>query len=37
MEIVSAIRYVDKVITYRTEADLVRLLKKIKPDIRILV
>jgi len=36
IEMVKAIRYVDEVVTYDTEADLVELLKKIKPDIRIL-
>lgn len=33
---VKAIRWVDKVVTYDTESDLVELLKKLKPDIRIL-
>lgn len=33
---VKAIRWVDKVVTYGTEADLIELLKKLKPDIRIL-
>ena len=30
------IKYVDEIITYKTESDLYSLLKKIKPDIRIL-
>ncbi len=33
---IKAIRWVDEVVTYTTEASLVKLLKKIKPDIRIL-
>lgn len=33
---VKAIRWVDEVVIYNTEADLVKLLKKIKPNIRIL-
>mgnify|MGYP003154294287 CR=1 FL=1 len=32
----SAVSYVDEVIVYETEADLYSLLKKLKPDIRIL-
>jgi len=31
-----AVKYIDKIITYKTEKDLYNLLKKIKPDIRIL-
>lgn len=31
-----AVKYVDKIITYKTEKDLKKLLKKIKPNIRIL-
>jgi len=33
---VNAIKYVDEVITYNTEADLVEILKSVNPDIRIL-
>lgn len=33
---VKAIRYVDEVVLYDTEADLLELLKKLNPDIRIL-
>lgn len=33
---IKAIRWVDEVVIYDTEADLVELLKKIKPNIRIL-
>ena len=33
---VKSIRWVDEVLIYDTEADLVKLLQKIKPDIRIL-
>lgn len=33
---VKAVRFVDKVITYDTEAELFDLLKKLKPDIRII-
>ena len=29
-----ACKYVDKIIVYKTESDLVKLLKKLKPDIR---
>lgn len=29
-----ACKYIDKIITYKTEKDLIELLKKIKPDIR---
>ncbi len=36
VEQVEAIRWVDEVVTYETEADLVELLKRLKPDIRIL-
>ncbi len=32
----SACKYVDKIVTYHTEADLIKLLKKIKPDVRFL-
>jgi len=31
-----AVKYIDEIIIYKTESDLYRLLKKIKPDIRIL-
>ena len=31
-----AVRYVDEVVTYRREADLVELLRRIQPDVRIL-
>ncbi len=34
--IVSSIRWVDKVLVYKTEKDLYNLLKKIRPDVRIL-
>jgi len=34
--ILKAIRFVDGIITYKTEADLVKLLKEIKPSIRFL-
>lgn len=33
---IKAIRWVDKVVVYNTEADLMKLLKKLKPSIRIL-
>lgn len=36
VEIIKAIRHVDKVLIYKTEADLLKLLKRIKIDIRIL-
>ena len=36
VELVSSLKWVDKVITYNTEADLIRLMERIKPDIRIL-
>lgn len=32
----NACKYIDKIIIYRTEKDLVKLLKKLKPDIRFL-
>jgi glycerol-3-phosphate cytidylyltransferase len=35
-KILLALRYVDEVLTYTTEDDLVELIKKINPDIRIL-
>jgi len=34
--ILESIRYVDKIIKYATEKDLLKLLKKLNPDIRIL-
>lgn len=34
--ILGGIRYIDEVVTYRTEEDLYELLKEIKPDIRII-
>ena len=34
--ILEGIRYIDKVLTYKTEADLLKLLKKLKPDVRII-
>ncbi len=34
--ILTGIKYIDKVIVYRTEADLVKLIRKVKPDIRII-
>lgn len=34
--ILSGITYIDKVLVYRTEKDLYALLKKIKPDVRII-
>ncbi|MCR4280882.1 MAG: adenylyltransferase/cytidyltransferase family protein [Candidatus Kaiserbacteria bacterium] len=34
--ILEGIRYIDEVVIYRTEEDLYELLKKIKPDIRII-
>jgi len=34
--ILEAIKYIDKVVTYKSEADLYRLLKRLKPDIRII-
>ena len=33
---VSAIKYVDEVVSYDTESDLVQLLKEIRPDVRII-
>lgn len=33
--ILTGIKYVDKIIVYNTEADLFNLIKKVKPDIRI--
>lgn len=33
--ILAGIKYVDKVIVYHTEADLVKLIRRVKPDIRI--
>ena len=34
--VLEGIKYVDKVFVYNTEADLIRLIKKIKPDVRII-
>ena len=34
--IVSSIKFVDEVVTYDTEADLIEILKNIQPDVRIL-
>ena len=34
--ILEGIRYIDKIVVYKTEEDLYKLLKKIKPDIRII-
>ena len=34
--IVSSLKFVDEVVTYDTEADLIEVLKKIQPDVRIL-
>jgi len=34
--ILKGIRYIDEIVIYRTEKDLCKLLKKIKPDIRII-
>ena len=34
--IVSSLKFVDEVVTYDTEADLVKVLKNIQPDVRIL-
>jgi|TARA_B100001540_G_C15442999_1_gene477517 glycerol-3-phosphate cytidylyltransferase len=34
--IVSSLKFVDEVISYDTEADLVEILKKVEPDVRIL-
>ena len=34
--IVSSLKFVDEVVTYDTEADLIKVLKDIQPDIRIL-
>lgn len=34
--ILEGIRYIDEVVTYRTEEDLYELLKKIKPDVRVI-
>ena len=31
-----AVKYIDEIITYKTEADLYQLLQKIKPNVRIL-
>lgn len=35
-EMLRAIRYIDQIIVYKTEKDLVQLLKKIEPDVRII-
>lgn len=34
--ILAGIKYIDKVVVYNTEADLVNLIKKTKPDVRIM-
>jgi len=34
--IVSSLKFVDEVISYDTEADLIEILKKVEPDVRIL-
>jgi len=34
--ILKSIRYIDKIIPYRTEAELVEILKRLQPDIRII-
>ena len=34
--IVSSLKFVDEVVTYDTEADLIEVLKKMQPDVRIL-
>ena len=34
--IISSLKFVDEVVTYDTEADLIEVLKKIQPDVRIL-
>ena len=36
MGIVSSLKFVDEVVTYDTEADLIEVLKKMQPDVRIL-
>ena len=36
MGIVSSLKFVDEIIPYDTEADLIEILKKVKPDVRIL-
>ena len=36
LEILSGIRYVDCIVSYKTEKDLEELLKKLKPDVRII-
>ena len=36
MGIVSSLKFVDEIIPYDTEADLIEVLKKVKPDVRIL-
>ena len=36
MGIVSSLKFVDEIIPYETEADLIEVLKKVKPDVRIL-
>lgn len=35
-KILLALRYIDEVLTYTTEADLIELIKKVNPDVRIL-
>ena len=36
MGIVSSLKFVDEIIPYETEEDLIEVLKKVKPDVRIL-
>lgn len=36
IEILEAVRHIDKLVLYDTEAELVELLKELKPDIRII-
>jgi len=36
MGIVSSLKFVDEVIPYNTESDLIKVLKKVNPDVRIL-
>lgn len=34
--ILAGVKYIDEIITYDTEADLIKLIKKVKPDVRII-
>lgn len=36
IEILSSIKYIDRIVTYNTEADLLEVLKKVPHDVRIL-